>query len=412
TNSINDASGNALTATTRNVSVTKDTTKPQVVSATYKNVTTYNTLPTANGAIVVKFSEPVTAVAAATAYSVVNDAGTSLTTPINSVAINPLDDTELVLSLSTAVASTEKSYLVLIPSGAVTDKSLSANANDAVNQLVDVSAGVPVAADTTAPAVASVTPTAATSSTSGSLIAVTFTEADSGLDLATVINTNNYRLDGMPLPTGSYITVEGTVAKINIPAGRIAADKIYILTVSGIKDKAGNVMSTYVNASDVTLKDDIRPVLTTATLNANGTVSLGFSEGVNTAVGKEADFVVILNGVTLNSAAYTLADGVGAEAGKYVLSVKTSVEEANGSTITNDTLYIDVDGSTTFNAGDIIVSQVADATTSTGNNYTAGTYNLNNASSLTIKTVSSPTLVADVSALANKLVGNTQIVVK
>jgi hypothetical protein len=170
-------------------------------------------------------------------------------------------------------------------------------------------------------------------------------------------------------------------------------------------------MSTYVDASSVALKDDIRPVLTTATLNANGTVSLGFSEGVNTvSATTKNDFIITINGVQLTSsgnASITFADGTGADAGKYVLSVATSV--LNDDSTYGDVLYIDVNGDNSFTDGtDIVVARQA----ASGTNYVAGTYNLNNASSITIKTAPSPASVTDASALANKLAGNTEIRVK
>jgi trimeric autotransporter adhesin len=408
-NTVKDAAGNAIAATTKNVTITEDKTAPQVVSATYKKVTSYNGISTPNGAIVIKFNEEVNASAAAASYVVVDDQGNSLTTPISARTVNPNDNTELVLTLGAAVGTNVKTYTVVMPNSAVTDKAIAANASKSANLTVDVSAGAPVATDTTAPAVSTVTPTAATSSTSGTTIAVTFTEAGSGLDTATVTNVNNYRLDGAALPAGSYITISSNTATINIPAGSIAKDKTYALNINGIKDKAGNTMSPYVGS--VALKDDIKPVLTAATLNTNGTVSLGFSETVNTAAGKEADFAVILNGVTLNSAAYTLADGVGADAGKYVLSVNTRVAEAAAPGGT-DTLYIDVNGNTSFDAGtDIVVAQATDATGTT-TNFTAGTYNLNNATSLKVGTIAAPTLVTDTSNLANVVEGSKTITVK
>lgn len=445
--SIADLSGNTLTALTRNVSVIKDTTAPQVVSAVYKNVATYGTsdaacttaIATAHGCIVVKFNEPVTASALNTAYSVVDNNGASITTPISAVTVNTSDNTELVLTLSADVVSGTTSYLVLIPTNAAKDLSLLTNGSLAVNKAVDVSAGVPVASDTTAPSITNGTVTtnaAGATATAVKTITVPFVESGSGLDLSTVVNTNNYRLDGMPLPAGSYVTVSTTTATINIPAGSIAADKVsptgYIFNVTGVKDKAGNTMSPYVG--NITLYDDVAPVLKTAVINStDGSLSLGFSENVNAVTADTAkDFTVVLNGSTLlagTTPAWTVAAGTGADAGKYVLSVNTRIVgvAADGSGVVtawagktyagtaNNVMkftYIDVDGSGTLTTGDIVLSAVDQGTTTAITDAVSGTYNLNNASSLSISTVASPATVKDVSHFTNALTGATAITVK
>ncbi|GED26445.1 S-layer protein [Brevibacillus agri] len=429
TSAIKDAAGNAFTAKTESVTLTKDTVAPEVVSATYTNKTSYNGVTTTNGAIIVKFNEKIAASAAANTYVVVNDQGAPVSTPIASTAVNPNDATELILVLNAGVATGTKTYTVVMPASAATDLSVSQNASASVHLTVDVSAGGPVANDPTAPVVNTVTPTAATSSTSGTTIAVAFTEAGSGLDPATIQDLNNYRLDGAPLPSGSYVTLSGTTATINIPAGKFAEDKAYAFNINGIKDKAGNVMNPYVGS--VNLKDDIKPELTSATLNSNGTVSLGFSEKVNAASGKEADFAVTVNGslLTGTNKAYTLADGVGSDAGKYVLTVKLatigkaatagSYTDPNGGTWTTagatnvvKFTFVDVDGNQDLSAGDIILTGTdTGATTAIAFSDNAA-YDLNNALSVKVGTIASPSLVTDTSNLTNVVKGSKTITVK
>ena len=421
--SVADTSGNVLaTAVTRNVSVNKDVAKPQVVSTVYKSVTSYGTInaagtaiATANGCIVVKFNEPITAVAAPAAYTIVDNLGGAVAAPA-AVTVNYSDNTELVVALGAAVATGITNYMVLVPTGAAADLSVAANQSAAIQQFVSVTAGAPVASDVTAPTVGAVT-TTSVSNVSGQTIVVPFVELGSGLDLATVVNVNNYRLDGLPLPTGSYVTYNSvtTTATINIPAGLIAKDKTavgtvggYVFNVTGVKDKAGNTVAAFVG--NLTLKDDIKPTMTAGVINTNGTLSLGFSETVNTAVGKEADFIVKLNGSTLtaNALTYVLADGAGADAGKYVLTVKTQVDNNNLATL-KDTLYIDVNANGAYDAGtDIVVLQQASA----GTDYVAGTYNLSNAATLTVTTAVAPASVTDTSAFTNALTGSTIITVK
>jgi hypothetical protein len=429
TDSVKDATGNAIVPVTKSITLTKDTTSPTVVSSQYKNLDTYAGITNAGkGFIVVKFNEKVNTSAANTAYGVLNDLGTAVATPISAVAVNPNDPTELVLSLNAAVVSTVKSYTVVLPTSAVVDLSSQTNPSASANLTVDVSAGVPSVSDVTAPVLASATETAATTSTSGSAIALAFTEAGSGLDVSTVTNINNYRLDGAILPAGSYIEVlTPTTATIHIPAGTIAKSKsTYALNVSGIKDKAGNVMTPFVK-STITLVDDIKPVLTSGVLNTNGTVSLGFSEDMATGVAKQAGLQVKVNGsaafTTGANTALVLADGLGSDAGKYVLSAKKSTQTlamaagtltANGATYTSSIAtdgitfsFIDVDASNTYTTGDILLSYI-DTNAACGSPDATlvanGNYDLNNASAITI--TSSGTTITDASLITNTPVGN------
>jgi rubrerythrin len=418
-NTIKDAAGNVLAASSQAVSLTKDSVAPQVVSTTYKKVTTYGGQSNANGFIVIKFNEDVTASAANTTYTVVDTkTGAAISTPISARAINTSDSTELVLSLNAAVSAGSTTYTVVAPSDAVKDKSISTNSSGAANLTVDVSAGAPTAADTTAPVVASAVETAATSLTSGTSILVTFTEANL-LDVATVTNASNYRLDGNALPAGSYVTYNSgaKTATVNIPAGTISSDKNYTLNVYNIKDAAGNTALPFIDTA-ITLQDDIKPEFTTATVNTNGTLSLGFSETMVTAAGKEAEFVVTLNGSALTGGtlAYSFANGLGSDAGKYVVTVATraaNVADGAGINGTNmNYLYVDVNGNTSYDSGtDILVASTV-ALTGTADDYTAGTFNLNNASTLTVATVASPTLTTDNSTLLNPVKGSKTITVK
>ncbi|MBE2909173.1 S-layer homology domain-containing protein, partial [Anoxybacillus flavithermus] len=293
------------------------------------------------------------------------------------------------------VAQTAKSYTVSVSASTVKDLSSQQNSNALATLTADVSAGAIVGKDTAAPSITSISGVAAVKATStGNQIKFAIQdqanagETASGVDFTTVADVNNYRLDGAPLPAGSYVTVAGAAPSytvtIQMPFGAISKDKDnYALNINGIKDKAGNVI-TPVAVNTVSLKDDVKPELKTATLNAGGTVSLGFSEDVVPVVAAKSvlDFTVELNGATLTkptdapatALAYELVDGTGADAGKYVLRVKVSKETrtvasaATGITINGvkytvsnngDNLlfkFIDVNGSGAADNGDIILS--------------------------------------------------------
>ena len=391
--SVADSAGNTLAAITKNVTFSKDTVAPGLVSATYKNVTSYGTtgsgtaIATANGSIVFKFNESINAGAAPS--TVINDQGSAVAGILGTPVVNNADDTELVVPLTAGVASGTSTYMILLPTGMVTDKAQTANNSAAINQVVNVSAGAVVAGDTTAPAINGTPIGTTTSLTSGSVITINYTEAGAGLDLTTVVNTNNYRVDGLPLPAGSYVTVTGPNATtITIPSGNITADKTapsgYILTVTGIKDKAGNIMATQV--ANITLQADAQPVLNSAVLNGNGTVTAGFSLAVNAAssVTTGANLVVTVNGTALTYATsitpvttgtvgaptqYTITDGTGADAGKYVITVYDAADHVyslnNATSISVATAGTTVSGATTISASAAMHAAVKAGTTIT-----------------------------------------------
>ncbi len=436
TNAVTDAAGNAITAITKPISITKDSTAPQVVSSAYQKVTTYNTITTANGAFTIKYNKPV-AVQGAIAYTVVDNNGATVAS-VGYPVINPNDDTEIVFVLSAGVASGITNYTVIIPGGLVKDKSLSTNGSAAQNIVFDVSSGAPTASDTAAPTVNSVTATAATTSATGSRIVVVYgdTAAGAALDLTTVLNTNNYRLDGAPLPANSYITYNSATmtATIIMPAGSITATKTapagFVFNISGIKDKAGNLVTTYVG--NITLADDIAPELKTATLNSNGTLSLGFSENLAASGATSVnDFTITLNGTALNknTAVYSFVDGTGSDSGKYVMTVNkrvyTQAATSGALTITGvgtftgsgsnliKVNYIDANNSGALDAGDIVISSIDTLSTSGSTGDAAnGTFDLNNATTLKVETIASPSVVRDTSAVVNYIKGSASVTVK
>ncbi|MGM9927598.1 MAG: S-layer homology domain-containing protein [Bacillus sp. (in: firmicutes)] len=418
-NTVQDSAGNAVSASTTAVSVKQDSTAPTVVSATYKKLSSYGNQATANGSIVVTFDESIKAGTSA-GVLVYDQDGASVSTPFGTAVVNPLNDKELILPLSAATTNTQKSFTVVLPAGTGTDNTIIGNASVAKTVTVDVSAGAVTGADTTAPttgASASVTAAVLTPTATGNKITVTFNESGSGIDVASVLEANNYRLNGAPLPSGSYITQSTaagvTTAVINLPFGTTVKSENYSLNINGVKDKVGNVITPAIYS--VVLVDDVQPELKAGNVNADGTLSLTFSERVTAANAANLDDLEFhLNGKQLTSAGLTVAAGAGSDAGKYVITVPTKVDNiADGSISPGsvNTLYIDVDNSNTFNTGDIIISQVA-AVTGTADDYTAATFNLNNATSLVIKTIASPLVIKDESAITNPLKGNTTITVK
>lgn len=297
TNSITDSVGNTLSTTNRSVSVTRDVTAPTVASVKHVKASStvganYGGVALANGVVVVQFNEAVTK-GTLTGLKLIDNNGVDVTstyitaTEIAAAAVNANDATEVVIQLASVVPSTLTSFTLRLPSAAANDKSLNTNGSTAaVNSFVTVP-GTGTTTDSLAPNATGVTVV-------GSEIRIAVTEANS-LNASTVLDLNNYRLDGAPLPAGTYATVTGTAPSFTInlflPTGSISESRNYSLNVAGIKDAAGNTMSTTA-FNTAALVDDVKPELKTATLNADGSVSLGYSETVTGVTASDLAFTV------------------------------------------------------------------------------------------------------------------------
>lgn len=426
TDSIKDAAGNNLVTTSKPVTITKDLTAPAVASMKFVKADSapganYGGVSLANGVIAIKYNEKVakSPTASATGIVVIDNNGTDVTstyinaTAINNAAINANDNTELVIPLQGSVPAGTTSLTFRFPGNLVVDDSLTQNKDAAFVKTVQVESGT-VVTDTTAPVVTSVTGGA------GNVINIAVTEANA-LDAGTVQDLNNYRLDGAPLPEGTYAEITGTapnfVVKLHLPEGSISTTRSnYVVNVSGLKDKAGNTMTAFA-ANTVALTDDVKPELTSATLNSDGTISLGFSETL--AVGPDADdLVVTINGSELQVGANTAYTAVlqssGADAGKSVVTVSTSYDA--GTDVDGDTsndgdgdekLYIDVDADGTFNSAvDILVA------TGTFTSANAGTFNLNSPLVTSLKVATAPTPDTAKDTANNFLKGDTEKVIR
>lgn len=351
TSNLKDLSGNAVTAASEAVSLTLDETAPTITkSEWYKAGSTFDGATVgANGLLVLTFSEDLTTLPATltegTDFTAIKDDGAVETVGDLTPAFKTGSKTVVKLTPATAAFGSLTNETVRLAGNLFTDESIGANKAAAAVLTVDVKNGASNG-DTQKPVVNNV----ASGASKPNTIVVTFGEAVSGLDAATVTNVANYRIDGAPLPAGSYVTTTGSTATLNLPAEAIDTTRDYSITVTGIKDKAGNVAEMFTKT--ISLTEDKLPVLTSAAFNADGTVSLTFSEAVSSAV--DADFAVTLNGgsTVLNAAQYNAADGTGADAGKVVITLVSTPDLVDGA-------FIDVDNSgATFNTGDIRVADI------------------------------------------------------
>jgi hypothetical protein len=427
---IKDASGNAKSATSHTITLTKDTVKPTLTGASYVAPgAQYAGSTYANGAVVVKLSEEVSAANTPANFKLITSAGVEVTSPaISAVTVNPLDSKEVILTMAGTLSA--DNYTLRVANEAVADLSTQANKNVAAVTTVKVDGS----SDTVKPVVAFGTVTAATSQTSGSKISLSMTD-NVGLDLATVQNVSNYLLDGKPLPAGSYVTLthngSSTSAAatdinvtLNIPEKSISKTANYTLNVNNIKDRAGNTASPFVE-SPVALVDDISPELKAATISSNGLLVLDFSEEVNT-VALNADtadnFQFVINGtevaVANNGNIATFADGTGTDTGKYVVTFNAAVDagaDNDPATTSDNRLFLNVDGSVD-GSGEPTYTPGTDILLQTGTTRSIGavsTLDINLLSSLQVKVVDTTgQKVIDTSSIQNPIKAGTTITVK
>lgn len=231
---------------------------------------------------------------------------------------------------------------------------------------------------------------------------------------------SSYKLNGKTLPEGTKIVLDSAqeVATITLPAESIeSSDTNAIFIIEGVVSKDGK-KTVEKTTKTVSVLDNTAPELKTAVLNTDGSISVGFSEVIKTLV--PADFVLTVDDIKIPAGELTFAEGTGSDSGKQVLTVATSVQNADDTAITadptvKDYLYVDTDGVAGYDsAKDILVSSKV-ATSGTADDYAVGTYNLNKAKKITLATIEKPTTV-DNSAVntnaGNKLKGETTITVK
>ncbi len=421
---IKDIVGNAKVASSHSITITKDTVRPTISAASYiQPGGQYAGNSYINGAIVVKFSEEV-AYASSNDVKLITSSGVdqSIKLDLTNKAINTNNPTEAIVPLTGGLAS--GTYVLRVGNDVVKDLSTQANTNVAAT----ITLKVDPTSDKDKPVVdiGSIVAVPASNQTSGTAISGIKMTDNAGLDLSTVVNVNNYLLNGKPLPAGSYITVQHNNGSndlaatdvnvtINIPAQSIAKSGQYTLNITNIKDKAGNVADPKV-VTGLSLVDDVSPELKGATISSNGLLVLEFTESVVSVTYSayvKQDFQFVINGVnidpTKNENFTTFADGTGTDTGKYVVTFKVRVDagaDGNPNTTADNRLYIDVDGSNSYNTGDILLQ--------TGTTKTVGLehdLDLNLLSSLQV-IVANNLGVKDQSTLANPIKKGTTITVK
>ena len=424
-NNIKDSVGNTIETVTKSATLNKDVVAPmaQSVKVLPKNET-YDGVPYADGAFVVTFNEDVVAPAVgaigAGTIKVIDQDGTDISTNIDystssAPVLNSKNSKILVIPFesTTAIPTTAKKATVKIPAGITQDDSLGSNDNVAATfNNVDLNASL---SDTTKPIVKTVA--------GGANNTITFTIEETNLDKTTVQAINSYRLDGKPLATGSYVTIDSVSSApdhdvtVHLADGSVDKTQDYAFTIAGIKDKSGNVANT-VGVNNVSLVDDVKPVLESSKINSDNTFTLKFSEEVTGLLAADLEIFVNNKVVAIDNTQYTLTPiTAGAEKGSVLVTLNLVFEDTDTTASNGDEkLFIDINGNGTYDpAVDILLLEgtFADdvaATAAYGTNTTDMKVDLSDLTSIKVKMIDGTPTGAD--STGNVIESKTLITVK
>lgn len=337
--------------------IANDTAAPAISSVEWKD-----------GKIVVSFTKNITRGTNNT-ITVVNQ-NTGVSTPIY---LNNYSGTNTVTANNTLTiqhALQNGSYQLRIPSNTVVDTLGISNPIELTTKTFTVqTAGW----DTTPPVVYGIT----NSSVSGTqAVTYTVTDENSGVDLESVRNINNYTWDGYALPTGSSATASvttGTTDKatsvavtVYVPTTSIGTTKTATFTVNNIRDNAGNRI-TYAGSANITLGSGYynQPEFTSATIGSNNNNSLILSFNTPMQSVDANDFAITLNGHRVQSSSIS----PNYDNTTFTADIRVAIANdvpING--VISDVVYLETNGSNGYDPGDLVLGLV-DASTYWASSY-------------------------------------------
>jgi hypothetical protein len=363
---VKDTAGNSTAAYSAPVTFNKDVTAPTLTSTEFKS-----------GKVVATFSEDIASGTNNTVTLINQSTGEVTPVTLNYTATTGnavIDHKTLTINPGTLANGT---YQLRLPANTVVDTAGTPNANALAVQNVVVTNTT--STDTVRPTVASITNTPVAAGVApGAEQTATYTaaDADSGVNLATVRDINNYTWDGKALPAGSYVTtaITGTTDKatsvavtVHVPSTGISSTKTAAFTVNGIKDNAGNYIAA-IGTGNVGFADGVTPEFNSAAIAGNKTsLVLGFTEATVASSVDPADFVVTLNGVALPAAAVGALTPSNTEPNKYVTSITAQIADGDTtvvgtSTAPKDVVFFDTDATPGLSSGDLVLSVLDPAT--------------------------------------------------
>ncbi|MFT4414453.1 hypothetical protein ACLM5H_11395 [Fredinandcohnia humi] len=334
-NTVTDTLGNKMVDKySSSVTFSKDTVAPVAQKAEYKD-----------GKLSVTFSEDVAEVllGAKSGLKIINKNTGAEIEVSGSVAVDKDNSNVFVLTQNISAGS----YELRLPAAQVKDISKAGNKNAAV--ILDFTVAAASTSDKNAPKFTYAASTTNLDITFKTVVGAPDSEQvfaytvqdDSGIDVATVRNLNNYTLNGKALPAGSYITTDydssnvkaALTVKIYVPSSKIdKTNNESILVVSGVKDASGNVANPQVSEK-ISVYDGVAPEVKSAVISSGdkSVLVVDFTEEV-VNFDKADDVVLTVNGKEITAS--VAKQETGTDKGKYYVTGTGITDFTAQSTVT------------------------------------------------------------------------------
>lgn len=349
---VKDTVGNNAELYSTNVTLERDTIAPALINVEYKD-----------GKIVANFTEDI-AMGRYNSVTVI-DQRTGVATPVNLNYYNSQNSTITNNTLSIHYPLPNGTYQLRIPANTVVDKAGVPNPNAIATQTFVVENGTVY--DAVRPVVTGVTTGSLPNGSYYGEQAATYTvsDADSGVNLDTVQDINNYTWDNKALPVGSYVTtsITGTadratsvVVTVHVPSSGIPSTKTALFTVNNIRDNAGNTIASP-GAGNVTFYSGVQPELTYASVSPDGSsLILEFSNTIRALDANDLEITLdghILDGSSIASIERSRTDAT------FIANIRASVaDNVRIDGRIRDVIYFDTNGNGKYDYGDYIIEVV------------------------------------------------------
>lgn len=369
---VKDTVGNSTTLYSKNLTFYRDDIAPSLVSVEYKD-----------GKIIANFTEDVVA-GNNTVATVIDPSGVATTVQLNyySTKNAVIDKQSLIIDRYLPNGN----YQLRLPANTVVDKAAIPNSNPIAMQTFIVQNSVSsgqvrpvVAGITNIPAVNGIAPNTDQTAT------YTVVDVDSGVNLDSVQDLNNYTWDGKALPIGSYVTNKIVGSKeratsvdvtVHVPTSGITETKTEAFTVRNIRNNAGNPM-LYTESGLVTFvtsnynQNYNKPEFTSATIGYDRTpgynnetlLELGFSEAIQARTLDANDLeITVNNGYYLPASSIVFVDNAYTDREKFNIKIQASVaNDVYNNGRWEDIIYLNLDRDQKFDERTDLILDVVDS---------------------------------------------------
>ena len=341
---VKDTVGNGTALYSSNITLSKDVIAPVLTSVEYKE-----------GKIVASFTEDI--VLGRQNSVTVIDQKTGKSTLVSLNSSNSVITTN---TLTIAGYLPNGAYQLHLPAYTVVDKASTPNPNK--TDMLPFGVQNTLSADSTRPVIGAIKSNPAINGAEQT-VTYTVTDFDSGVNLISLQEMNNYTWDNSPLPWGSFVTTDftGAVDKattvtvtIHIPSTGIPASKQALFSINSIRDNADNaIASAAVESIYLYGGYQYGPELSQAYIDAYGTsLVLSFNEAVRNL--DVNDLEIMLDGKHLNKnviASVVPVYNSNANPNVFVTGINASVATVSGSN--QSIYYLDNNGNGNYDTDDI-----------------------------------------------------------